>query len=217
MKREYAELPPSEISTAGFNPEKRTTTEALRDLLADIREVGILSPCTVKSIEHPDNGYRYIMADGHRRLAVAKQLGLEAVPCYIDNSDLTIQELFRRLNATRKNIMPAGWLQVYVAGGSLPPGNTMRRVKRLEEVLGKKGLKKLASEGHSPFVIDQATKASRYCFDKVDDKFIRSFIDWLVKHNQTYAVRKFMEVGGKASALIACVRQDRPLPTPRYE
>jgi hypothetical protein len=55
----------------------------LRDLVASIREVGLLQPLLVVARE----GSRFQLVAGRNRLAAAKQAGLTTVPCLVVNAD----------------------------------------------------------------------------------------------------------------------------------
>ncbi len=55
--------------------------ERLDDLVASIRENGILTPVIVRCIESDPDGYSYEMLAGHNRMRAAQVIGLETIPC----------------------------------------------------------------------------------------------------------------------------------------
>ena len=65
--------------------------ERLDDLVASIRENGILTPVIVRSIESDPNGYSYEMLAGHNRMRAAQIIGLETIPC-IKKENLSDEE-----------------------------------------------------------------------------------------------------------------------------
>jgi hypothetical protein len=113
---EFKYVPTVEISLAGFNPDSRTDPEAMRDLQADIKEVGILSPLLLVDA---GGKQRYQIADGHRRYRAANELGLEEVPAVIVHG-LSVAEAYRRQFITKR---PSGKevLSIYLkVPGALP-------------------------------------------------------------------------------------------------
>ncbi len=74
------------------NPEQPRThfdQQAIDDLAASIKELGIIQPITVRKLD--DNTYQII--SGERRYRAAKQIGLEKIPAYIKTAadDKTMQ------------------------------------------------------------------------------------------------------------------------------
>jgi ParB/RepB/Spo0J family partition protein len=67
----------------GFNPRSRFHDDALAELVASVREQGILSALTVRS----DGNGGYILIAGARRLEAARQAGLQRVPAVIRSAD----------------------------------------------------------------------------------------------------------------------------------
>lgn len=67
-------------------PEERVTSymddETLAELRESIKEKGILQPLLVAKVND-----RYVLIDGLHRLAVAKDLGMERVPCVVKEMD----------------------------------------------------------------------------------------------------------------------------------
>ena len=82
-----------EIESIEFNPFQPRTNfneEALQELAASIKELGVIQPITVRKIDF--NQYQLI--SGERRLRASKLIGLETIPAYIrianDNESLVM-------------------------------------------------------------------------------------------------------------------------------
>lgn len=69
------------IEPSATQPRKIFDDKALEDLMASIREVGIIQPITVR---YTGNG-KYELIAGERRLRAAKKLQLQFVPCIVTN------------------------------------------------------------------------------------------------------------------------------------
>lgn len=76
------EIDISKIKANPFQPRTSFDEEALKELSDSIKELGIIQPLTVRSI----NG-EYQLIAGERRLRAAKLAGLNRVPAYIRTAD----------------------------------------------------------------------------------------------------------------------------------
>lgn len=86
------------------HPFKVLDDERMQDLVASIKQNGILTPVLVRT--QPDG--RYEMISGHRRLHAAKQAGLEKIPAIIrelEDDDATI--IMVDANLQREEILPS--------------------------------------------------------------------------------------------------------------
>lgn len=72
-----------EIEVNPFQPRERFDEEALNELAASIKELGIIQPITVREI---DNN-KFQLITGERRLRAAKIAGLRKIPAYIRTAD----------------------------------------------------------------------------------------------------------------------------------
>lgn len=73
----------SKIEVNPFQPRTHFDAEALEELAASIKELGIVQPITVRKV--PSGGYQII--SGERRSRAAKLAGLDAIPAYIRLAD----------------------------------------------------------------------------------------------------------------------------------
>jgi ParB family chromosome partitioning protein len=84
----YREIPLEQIEPNPRQPREHFDEEALSELVASIREVGLLQPVVVRAAA---GGYELIM--GERRLRAAREAGLAAIPAII--RDTPDDELLR--------------------------------------------------------------------------------------------------------------------------
>lgn len=90
------EIPISQINPNPDQPRQNFDSEALEELAASIRELGIIQPLTLRSMG--DNSYQII--SGERRYRAALLAGLESVPAYIrtaNDSEVTEMALIENI------------------------------------------------------------------------------------------------------------------------
>ena len=83
--------------------EKSKETVKFRALLASIREVGIVEPVSV----YPQKGGKYLLLDGHARVAALLELGVAEAPCLIatDDEGYTYNKKVNRIAPIQANRM----------------------------------------------------------------------------------------------------------------
>ncbi len=82
-----ANLSPDDIVPNFAQPRKDFVKEDLDELVASIREVGVLQPIVVRPIAGAvTGGPRYELVMGERRLRASKQLKLESIPAVVKNT-----------------------------------------------------------------------------------------------------------------------------------
>jgi ParB family chromosome partitioning protein len=73
-----------------FQPRTNFNEEALQELAASIKELGVIQPITVRKLDYN----KYQLISGERRLRASKLVGLETIPAYIrianDNESLVM-------------------------------------------------------------------------------------------------------------------------------
>jgi ParB family transcriptional regulator, chromosome partitioning protein len=77
------QIPVDAIDANPWQPRSRFDDEALNELAASIRQLGIVQPLTVREIA----GGRFQLIAGERRLRAARLAGLTNVPAYIRTAD----------------------------------------------------------------------------------------------------------------------------------
>ena len=87
----FAEIELDAVAPNPQQPRRRFDDEALEELAASIREVGVLQPIVVRS---GDDDGSYVLIAGERRLRAAEMAGLNRIPAMIrttsgEGSDLT--------------------------------------------------------------------------------------------------------------------------------
>jgi ParB/RepB/Spo0J family partition protein len=91
------------IDANPFQPRTRFEEETLGELAQSVRELGIITPITVR---HSDNG-RYQIISGERRYKAAAMAHLTAIPAYVmDTDDRNVQIMALVENIQREDLNP---------------------------------------------------------------------------------------------------------------
>jgi len=99
-----ANLSPEDIVPNAAQPRTEFDREALDELVASIREVGVLQPVVVRPIAGQPDKYELIM--GERRLRATKELGLETIPAVVKDTadeDMLRDALLENLHRSQLN------------------------------------------------------------------------------------------------------------------
>jgi ParB family transcriptional regulator, chromosome partitioning protein len=97
------EIEISLIDTNPFQPRSHFDQEALEELAASIRQIGIIQPITVRKLP----GKRYQLIAGERRLRASVIAGLTRIPAYVRTADdLSMLELALVENIQREDLDP---------------------------------------------------------------------------------------------------------------
>lgn len=102
---QLANLSPADIMPNAAQPRTEFDRDALDELVASIREVGVLQPIVVRPIAGQSDKYELIM--GERRLRATKELGLDSIPAVIKDTadeDMLRDALLENLH--RSNLNP---------------------------------------------------------------------------------------------------------------
>lgn len=92
------------INPNPFQPRRDFDREALEELAASIRQLGVIQPITVRELE---NGKRYEVISGERRLRAARLAGLTKMPAYIREADTEeMLEMALVENVQRESLNP---------------------------------------------------------------------------------------------------------------
>ncbi|WP_159717902.1 ParB/RepB/Spo0J family partition protein [Actinomyces marmotae] len=101
----FAELPVELISPNPRQPRQVFDEEDIEELASSIKEVGLLQPIVVRRIDDED-GTRYELIMGERRLRASKHAGIETIPAivrYTDDQDLLRDALLENLHRVQLN------------------------------------------------------------------------------------------------------------------
>jgi len=91
------------IETNPFQPRSHFDQEALEELAASIRQIGIIQPITVRKL----GDKKYQLIAGERRLRASKLAGLTRIPAYVRTADdLSMLELALVENIQREDLDP---------------------------------------------------------------------------------------------------------------
>lgn len=83
--------------------------ESIEDLVASIKQVGIIEPLVVRKIKD-----RYEIIAGHRRITAAEAAGLEVVPCHVvDATQEQVETMKIHENLYRVDVNPADEAEHY--------------------------------------------------------------------------------------------------------
>ncbi len=76
------EIPLDQISTNPHQPRTQFDQEAIEELSASIKQLGVIQPITVRK-----NGQKFDLISGERRLRASKLAGLETIPAFVRLAD----------------------------------------------------------------------------------------------------------------------------------
>jgi len=200
------QMPVDAVNTAHFNPPHRTTDKEVRELAATIVTHGIIYPLTM-SVD--DN----CLADGHRRLAAAKLVGLATVPVQWRRGSAA--ELWGLMNRTAKPINQRDWWIASAKELAVATNANRRMSNRLGallRILGPEDYEEMAQR-RSPGIFTTAVRVANYVGRGKDDDFLRACLLWLDKHDQQRPVIDALKKDAQAppAAFLAAIHEDRPL------
>lgn len=173
-----ASLSPSDIAPNAVQPRTEFDQAKLDELIASIREVGVLQPIVVRPIPDAASGapaYELIM--GERRLRASKALGLTTIPAVIKNTadddmlrDALLENLHRadlnpleEASAYQQLLSDFGITQEQLAeriGRSRPQITNTIRLLKLPESVQSKVAAGVLSAGHARAVLSAGDSAA---------------------------------------------------------
>lgn len=172
-----ANLSPDDIIPNAVQPRTEFSQEKLDELVASIREVGVLQPIVVRPIEGEPGAGKYELIMGERRLRASKQLGLDAIPAVIKNTadeamlrDALLENLHRadlnpleEASAYQQLLSDFGITQDQLAsriGRSRPQITNTIRLLKLPESVQKRVASGVLSAGHARAVLAAGDSAA---------------------------------------------------------
>lgn len=193
------------IKEANFQPQNRTEERKLKELLQSMNKYGfaLYRPLLISK-----DG---ILADGHRRLACARKLGIKEVPVIFTNDALTV--VFGQ-NHSIEPYRAGDWLQAYAQQLAIDdvPQPYRNKIAKLEAIVGQDGVLRLAMLGYSLGVLDWAKRIARYCDDD-SDTFVNKTLWWLVENNMQFDARKAMEIDVDPEIFLQAIEENRSFRT----
>jgi ParB family chromosome partitioning protein len=102
----FAELPVDQIAPNPRQPRKAFGEDALAELVASIKEIGVLQPIVVRPVADGGGPARYELIMGERRLRATQAAGLSTIPAIVrdtEDSDLLRDALLENLHRSELN------------------------------------------------------------------------------------------------------------------
>jgi ParB family chromosome partitioning protein len=182
-----ANLSPDSIIPNAAQPRTNFGTEELEELVASIREVGVLQPIVVRPISGARAGEpQYELVMGERRLRASKQLGLASIPAVIKNTadeamlrDALLENLHRanlnpleEASAYQQLLSDFGITQDQLAsriGRSRPQITNTLRLLRLPATVQKRVAAGVLSAGHARAIL---AAGDAYTMERLAEKIV---------------------------------------------
>ena len=148
---------PSRLHTSPQQPRNRTDASAsMNALKSSIAKVGLQYPPLV--ITRPDGDFQIV--DGHRRVHALIKLGHRTIPVLPTQGKP--DTLFAEVSGHVAKMTATQWIEVYLAGGTVPSGVTRTCITKLEEVMGRGFLELLVKKGWSPQIWNASNRVVKY-------------------------------------------------------
>jgi ParB family transcriptional regulator, chromosome partitioning protein len=181
-----ANLSPDDIIPNAAQPRTEFDKDKLDELVASIRQVGVLQPIVVRPIDGPAGAGKYELIMGERRLRATKQLGLDTIPAVVKNTadeemlrDALLENLHRadlnpleEASAYEQLLADFGITQDQLAtriGRSRPQISNTLRLLKLPESVQKRVASGVLSAGHARAVLAAGDVAA---MEKLADKIV---------------------------------------------
>lgn len=182
-----ANISPDDIIPNAAQPRTDFDADKLAELVASVREVGILQPIVVRPLDSALGGPKYELIMGERRLRASKALGLETIPAVIRNTadeamlrDALLENLHRadlnpleEASAYQQLLADFGITQDELAGRigrSRPQITNTIRLLRLPPSVQRKVAAGVLSAGHARAVLSVGDDAG---MERLAEKIIK--------------------------------------------
>lgn len=179
-------LSPEQIVPNAAQPRTEFDQEKLDELVASIREVGVLQPIVVRPLTSGTGPEKFELIMGERRLRATKQLGLDTIPAIIKNTedeamlrDALLENLHRadlnpleEASAYQQLLADFGITQEQLAtriGRSRPQITNTLRLLRLPSTVQRRVASGVLSAGHARAVLSAGDDTA---MEKLADKII---------------------------------------------
>lgn len=204
---QITDFPIAKINKAGFNPPVRTYPVSLERLKAQILAAGcILVPVYLAKDD--------VLADGHRRVAVAEELGWETVPA-ICHTDTPAEVLWVQLNSATMHVTASQWFAAVYHGlpvdVALMPMDIRRNIEELTGLMSREDISRLIELGRSPSIIRTARFVTNYCERADDLEFLKNTILWFIDNQSQFSARRAIAEGAPVDLLIEAIEEGRAI------
>jgi len=210
-----ANLSPSDIVPNAAQPRTSFVQEDLDELVASIREVGVLQPIVVRPLAGALAGEpQYELVMGERRLRASKLLGLESIPAVVKNTaddamlrDALLENLHRanlnpleEASAYQQLLADFGITQDELAtriGRSRPQITNTIRLLRLPIVVQNRVAAGVLSAGHARAILSAGDEAT---MERLADKIVNEDLSVRAAEAAAGLVTTKLSRAGKPSA-----------------
>ena len=184
---QLASIGTDDIAPNAAQPRAVFAQEELDELVASIREVGVLQPVVVRPIVGaPDDGPHYELVMGERRLRASKVLGLATIPAVVKDTadDMMLRDALLE-NLHRANLNPLEEASAYQQllsdfgitqdelatriGRSRPQITNTIRLLRLPETVQSRVAAGVLSAGHARAILSTSDAAA---MERLADKIV---------------------------------------------
>lgn len=196
----YKLLDVARVKGAPYNPARRVEAARLKALVTSMSSVGLLYPILVDD--------KYMVIDGHRRLAAAKLLGWRTITAIVVEPGADRNALYASVNVTAQKMTGNESLGVWLAEPAAVSPRQDKLFTEMRESLGMALVKKLYDRGLSSRAYVTACRIVRYCDGKVA---VGAVVEWLITTAVIGQAMKAMEAGAPAVQFIKAIREGKPL------
>lgn len=186
------------LKVAPWNPPKRIKN--LSNLSRSIEEVGLLYPILVTE--------KMEIVDGHRRLAVLREMGATEVRVIPVKGDQAT--LFAEVNSTGHSITGNDAIQIYMVNPAALTQHMRTRIESCETIIGRPLLERMAKEGMS--------LTSWYLANKIhdaaemeDEALLKDTMKWMLRYRCYRLAKRALSEGVEPGKIIAAIRRNKPL------
>lgn len=194
-----------DLTPAAFNPPERTSEPRLKAILKSMKVDGFwpFQPIVItKSNE---------IADGHRRWACAKLLGISEVPCLRMTNGKTVDEGWSGINGTKETVNSRQVIEANARGlKTLPDNNAGRKAQTITERYGKEMIDYLYKNGLSFYSVALAERCAKY-IGRFDNQEIEKVIRWNVKYKLNRILRMALDAQFSPDLLAYAIDRDEPI------
>ena len=201
MKRVLTQVPLSQITKASHNPVNRTSPARIKRLVKSMGQLGQLLPILLDKDK--------TVIDGHRRLAAAHKLKWPRIEAII-NGDGDSDKIYAQINTDTVCKMTGNdALGVWLKNPGAVTPHTKKVFETMEVAIGLPLIREMYRMGLSSKTYRQAVQLANYC--GVSLEVVPSIIQWMMKFNLSYQIRKAMEMGESPKLLLKSIQQMKPI------
>ena len=198
---EVENVSPKQLKLAHFNPSERA--ENIKRLKKSILKYGIMQPILATQ--------NFKVVDGHRRIAVAKELNLETIPVirYNGKTEELHSELFETINTTSMKLNSAQQLKVWLKGGAIDK-STEKSITDLLGFADMDFLERMAKENQNPVTYRIGLRTIQK-YLQTPESFNKKICEYMLQHG-VWNVRRATNYNAiKPSKLLMAIKKNLPL------